>query len=67
VLSPRAEPDLDGLLALVSAARTFAARGLPLAHAGEVPAGVAAQAARAGFTAKALAEAGVGGGLFGLS
>ncbi|MEF3697090.1 Hpt domain-containing protein [Desulfolutivibrio sp.] len=64
---PQAEPGLDGLLALVSAARTFAARGLSLAHAGGVPAGVAAQASRAGFTPQALAEAGVGGELFGVA
>jgi len=66
-LSPRIEPDLDALLALVSAARTFAARGLSLAHAGAVPPGVSAQAARAGFTARALADAGVSTDLFGIS
>jgi|GEM_PF-442436 len=64
---PQAEPGLDGLLALVSAARTFAVRGLSLAHAAGAPAGVAAQAARAGFTLRALAEAGVGGDLFGVA
>ncbi len=66
-LSPGTEPGLDALIALVSAARSFAARGLSLAHAGEVPAGLSAQAARAGFTARALAEAGVDGRLFGMS
>ncbi|KUG27500.1 signal transduction histidine kinase chea [hydrocarbon metagenome] len=64
---PQAEPGLDGLLALVSAARTFAARGLSLAHAAGVPAGLSAQAVRAGFTPRALAEAGVDGGLFGVA
>lgn len=66
-LDPGIEPGLDALLALVSAARTFAVRGLALGHAGEVPPGLATQAARAGLTSRALAEAGVGGDLFGIS
>ncbi|WP_246288072.1 Hpt domain-containing protein [Desulfolutivibrio sulfoxidireducens] len=59
----QAAPGLSGLVALVSAARSFAARGLWLGHAGEVPGGLAEQARRAGFTPGALSEAGIGAGL----
>lgn len=54
-----AEADLLLLQVVVSAGRTFAARGLALTHAGGVPAALAATAARAGITPESLAAVGL--------
>ena len=55
--------DLALLQVLVSAGRTFAARGLPLAHAGTPPASLAVTARRAGITPESLAAVGLPAGL----
>ncbi|MGE4537300.1 MAG: Hpt domain-containing protein [Desulfovibrio sp.] len=58
------EIDLAFLQVLVAAGKSFAARGLSLAHDAAPPRALAATAARAGLTPESLAEAGVPGKLF---
>ncbi len=57
-------PDLALLQVLAAAARDYAGRGLTLAHRGGPPRTFSEAAARAGFTARALAEAGIPAGMF---
>ena len=61
--APGTAADLALLQVLVSAGRTFAARGLPLAHAGVPPASLAVTARRAGVTPDSLAAVGLPAGL----
>lgn len=56
--------DLALLQVLVAAGRTYAARGLPLAHKNGPPPALAALAARAGITAQSLAAVGLPAELF---
>jgi two-component system, chemotaxis family, sensor kinase CheA len=58
------EPDLRLLQVLASAARTFAGRGLTLTHRDGPPQALSQAAARAGFTPRALDEAGVPASVF---
>ncbi|EFL49499.1 putative CheA signal transduction histidine kinase [Solidesulfovibrio fructosivorans JJ]] len=64
VLPAPGEIDLTFLQVLVAAAKSFAARGLPLGHDDGAPAALAETAARAGVTPASLAEAGVTDKLF---
>ncbi|WP_300159120.1 Hpt domain-containing protein [Solidesulfovibrio sp.] len=57
--APGVQADLAMVQVLVSAGRTFAARGLPLAHQSAPPASFAATARRAGITPDALAAVGL--------
>ncbi|WP_029456843.1 Hpt domain-containing protein [Solidesulfovibrio alcoholivorans] len=61
--APGMAADLALLQVLVSAGRTFAARGLPLSHAGTPPASLAVTARRAGITPESLAAIGLPAGL----
>ena len=61
--APGTAADLALLQVLISAGRTFAARGLPLAHAGTPPASLAVTARRAGITPESLAAVGLPAGL----
>ncbi len=57
--APGVQADLAMLQVLVSAGRTYAARGLPLAHRSGPPASLGATARRAGITPDALAAVGL--------